>query len=435
MQEISCDILVIGAGPAGLLSAISAISKGDITSNSAKLADKPKVILCDQLPNFGRKILASGGGRCNLSNLADLEDYPARFGKNGRFIMPALYSLSPEYLCYFFESAGVATNSEGLRVYPKSNKAADVLNALKKKCSQLGVEILTNSQVAKLTFDNDQSPTQCMGAIFSDDKKIVAKSTIIATGGKSYPELGAAGTGYELAKSAGHKIVKPLPAGTGLITKPAFAEIAGTQLAEANIKIVLPRQSKAGISGEVLFSHKGITGPAPLDLSTQIARLLDDPKVDSVPVELQVIAGKTVDDWQSTLENWRENSGKTLIVNLIKREVSATFAKFLCTKSGIPHDCQACQISAKARNSLCENLGRLKLSVTKTEGFSKAFVTTGGVNLKKVNPKTLASKLIAGLFFAGEVLDLDGTCGGFNLQWAFSSGYLAGISAEEFANS
>ena len=434
MQDVICDILVVGAGPAGLLSAISAASKGDITSNSIDKSQAPKVILCDQLPTFGRKILASGGGRCNLSNLADLEDYPAQFGKNGRFIMPALYALSPEYLCYFFESAGVEISSEGLRVYPKSNKATEILSALKSKCAQLGIKILTNSQVSKLLLKDDQSAPKCIGAKLTTGQNIKAKSIIIATGGKSYPELGATGSGYDLANSAGHKIVTPLPAGVGLITIPNFPNLAGTHLPNANIRIALPRESKAGTSGEILFSHRGITGPAILDISSKIARLIEN-KSKPIPIEIQIIAGKTPNDWRNILDSWRENSGKTLLVNLLRREISANLAKFFCEKSGISSSCQACQISAKARDSLCENLGKLKLNASKTEGFNKAFVTAGGVNLKQVNPQTLESKLVPGLFFAGEILDLDGKCGGFNLQWAFSSGFLAGLSAVEFANS
>jgi len=405
------DVLVAGAGPAGLMAAIFAARGG------------ARVTVCEQLDRLGAKLRVTGGGRCNLTNLASLPEFSARFGRQGRFMLNALQAMDSAALRRFFEERGVPTASpDGFHVFPVSENAADVLGALLDDCRKLNVRLRTGCRVERLLM----AARRVRGAQ-TNWGEIEAKSVLIACGGRSYPSLGSTGGGYALAEQAGHTIVPPVPALVGLITREKWpAACAGAVFRAARLSIDLPRKRAEATEGEVLFTHAGISGPAALDLSGAVAQLLL--KTDTVPLRLNPLPSLSASDWMDRFKGWHREEGKKLVHNLLGRHMPRCLAETLCKLSGDLGGLEANQFSLAGREALARHLTEIALEAVGTEGFEKAMVTRGGVSLKQVDPRTMESRLAKGLYFAGEALDLDGPCGGYNLQWAFSSGALAGSS-------
>ena len=412
------DVCVVGAGPAGLMAAIAAAGHG------------VSVVLCEQLDRPGAKLLTTGGGRCNLTNSATEEKFLSAFGRQGRFAQPALAQMNSEGLRAFFNELGLSTVCEdGFHFFPTTNRSMDVLSALMQRCEQLKIHLLANVRVEGLVVESkgDGGGKHITG-IQTNKGSVVSTRVILATGGKSYPQLGATGGGYELAKSVGHTIVEPLPALVGLVTEEAWpARCAGLSVSRARVWIDLPGCPKSGRTGDVLFTHKGISGPAVLDISGDVAQKLQNHP--AVPVCLDLTHGITKAQWLKRLDDWGHNEGSLLIRTLLGSAAPSRLVATILSLSGVELETVASQVSRPQRDAIAELLTALPLTVRASEGFDKAMITRGGVSLKEVDPRTLESKLVAGLYFAGEVLDLDGPCGGYNLQWAFSSGNLAGASA------
>ena len=405
-------VAVVGAGASGQLAAIAAAHGG------------ASVVLIEQLRRPGVKLLATGGGRCNITNLSSQAAFVAAFGRQGRFMTPALDLLGPEALREFFDRLSVPTVVEdALYVFPASGRAADVQAALARRCDQLGVERLAGQPVTGLWVEGGAlSGVEC-----SDGRRVDADRVVLACGGASWPELGGTGGGYALARQGGHTIVEPTPALVPLITREKWPEkLAGVSTPRARVWIDLPRQSNAGLTGALLLTHHGLSGPAILNLSGTVARLLGK---NPVPIRIELLAGVDVQAWRTRFDDWRTASGSRSVVGLLRESLPESLCLALCEQAGVAPATTAAQLSAPGRDALARSLGALPFTVTETKGFDVAFVTRGGVKLSEVAPATLASRLLAGLFFAGELLDLDGPCGGFNLQWAFASGYLAGRSA------
>ena len=399
------DVLVIGAGPAGFMAAISAARSGAC------------VLLLEQMPKPGLKLLATGGGRCNITNTLPPDQFMDAFGRSGRFMQPALHLLDSERLRAFLAEHGVPTSSpDGLHVYPTSNKSSDVLNALLKACDMAGVERRTNCAVRSLIIKDGS-----ISGVETADAIINAGTVIMACGGRSYPELGATGTGCELARAVGHKIIDPLPILVSLHTRePWPRDCTGISLPNVRAWIDLPRQSKSGCTGDLLFTHRGVSGPVILDLSREVVPLLK--KQAQVPIRIALKSNIRV-------ERWRAGDGSRVVRKLLNEQLPASLADTLLTIAGIPKHTGAANLKREQEEALSELLHALPLTITSAGGFDEAIVTRGGVSLREVDPKTLESRLIKNLFFAGEILDLDGPCGGFNLQWAFSSGALAGTQS------
>jgi hypothetical protein len=260
--------------------------------------------------------------------------------------------------------------------------------------------------------------------------EVMAKKIIIATGGKGYPSLGTKGDGFCLAEGLGHRIVEPLPAMVPLIADEKWCgELAGIGFDNCSAYIALPRYNKKKFNGAVMFTQRGISGPAIIDISSEVSFLLQ--KHDSVPLAVSVKPEMAQSDWQRVFSRWRKNSGRKTIKNGLKKFFPETFCKVLCGLSDVDADTKINELTAPAIKALIDNLLSLSFNIIGTEGFGKAMVTRGGVSLKEVAPKTLESKIQPGIYFSGEVLNLNGPCGGYNLQWAFSSGYFAGKSAAE----
>jgi predicted Rossmann fold flavoprotein len=410
----NADIVVIGGGPAGLMAAIAAAGAGR------------RVILLEQLDRPGLKLLATGGGRCNLTNTLPPEKFMARFGRQGRFMQPALAAMSSDGLRAFFDELGVPTHApDGMHVYPQSNTAASVQSALLRRLHQLDVVVRTGVRVTDLWIDGG-----ALRGVETEGGRVAAGRVVLVTGGRGYPPLGGAETGYTLARRGGHTILEPVPALAPLAVREDWPRrCAGVSLPLVRIWIDLPRQSREGVTGDMIFTHTGISGPVVLDISGDVSALLR--KHETVPVRIDLAPGTTEAIWLERFDRWQETAGEKTMRLLLDRHLPRSLVAPLCLAAGVQPAIRPSQVTRPARQKLAKTLTALPLTITGTEGWNHAMVTRGGVSLKEIDPDTLASKRLPGLYLAGEVLDLDGPSGGFNLQWAFSSGHLAGSSASE----
>lgn len=406
---------VVGGGPAGLMAAAAAAERG------------LRVILLEQLPRLGAKLLASGGGRCNLTNTLDPSEFPARFGRQGRFIQPALTLLGPQRLRALLGSLGVPTGApDGLHVYPRSGRAADVLAALRRRACKVGVRLRLGVRVAALWIECAEERGPVLRGVETDGGRIAAPRVILATGGRSRPDLGGTGGGYGLARQAGHTLVEPVPALVPLVTQETFfRRCAGVSLSPARVWIDVPRHRGTGCAGDVLFTHTGLSGPAVLDLSGDVAALLKCGR--PVPIRMDLTPGTSAAEWSARFDRWQAACGGKSFRSLLARHLPRSVADVLVGLAGIGADSRPTHVPRAARRALAQLITAMSLTVTATAGWHAAMVTRGGVILKEVDPHTLGSRRLRGLALAGEILDLDGPCGGFNLQWAFSSGHLAGV--------
>lgn len=411
-------VVVVGAGPAGLMAAIAAAEEG------------VEATVIEQLAKPGTRLLATGGGRCNLTNTLSVADFMARFGRHGRFMKPALDALDSASLRTFLEKLGVGTFSpDGQAVFPSTNRASDVLEAMLRRCSELGVVIRIGCKAVEISTIGN-----AVAAVRTGGEVICASAVILATGGTSHPELGGNDSGFQIAHQLGHRVVSPIPSLVPLIVKEDWPRrCAGVSLAAGRVWIDLPGASRAGQVGPVLFTHRGLSGPAVLNLSGDISRLLN--RQASVPIRLCLTPCISAGEWRQRITNWQAGLGRRHLVTLLGEHVPASLAAEVCRMAGADPNVKAAHVSAAIRDALAGLLTEVPVTVTGTEGLASAMVTRGGVSLKDVWPETLESRLVRGLHFAGELLDLDGPCGGFNLQWAFSSGHLAGVSAARHVGS
>jgi predicted Rossmann fold flavoprotein len=334
---------------------------------------------------------------------------------------------------------------EGGAVYPATHSAATVQQALVKECRRLDATFLCGTEAKEVLVADG-----AVAGLATSGGEISAPVVILAAGGRSYPELGGTGGGYALARRAGHTIVEPTPALVDLRTKETWpGGCAGISVPGARVWIDLPGGAKrqgipaassgasgrASVTGDVLFTHEGLSGPAAMDLSGDAVELLrtTHPSTGSgqaqVPIRLALLPGTTAEQWRARLEEWRQSQGRRAVRGLVAELLPARLAHAVCELASVGPDAKAAHLDSRQRHALAEALAGMRLTVTGCGGFAKAMVTRGGVSLAEVDAKTMASRLAKGLFFAGEVLDVDGPCGGFNLQWAFSSGQLAGRSA------
>jgi len=405
---MSCKkkIIVIGAGPAGLSAGISAAQGGD------------SVEIYEKMPRPALKLLASGGGKCNLTNISDMDGFTNAYGKHGRFCLPGLKLLPPERLMSLLEERGVRTFSpDGFHIFPESNKSSDILGALLLECERLRIRMRCDSSVEKISIEKGAvKGIFCRG--FEEYDKLV-----MASGGMGYPSLGGGTKGYELAKSAGHSIIPPVPALVELnLCGNTFADLSGISLQNVKLSVTSGR-STIESSGILLFTHNGISGPAILDVSGKINRLLCEKK--HYEAKLSFLAAKNDDAWRDLFGKWRKDNGARKMTNLLTEFFPLAFARKICSIAGAENK-TAADITSGETRVLSEALAKFNVIFSRAAGFEKAMATNGGVSTKEINPDTLESRIVRGLHFAGEIIDIDGPCGGYNLQWAFSSGWLAG---------
>ncbi|TSD01342.1 MAG: hypothetical protein Athens071425_429 [Parcubacteria group bacterium Athens0714_25] len=414
------DVIVIGGGPAGMMAAGKAGETG------------ARVLLVEKNEQLGRKLLLTGNGRCNITHAEfDNNELVKSFGKNGKFLFSALSVFGPEKVMEFFSDLGVATKIEkGGKVFPVSDNALDVLQALEKYLKKNAVEVMTGANVLGFEMKKSNDIKKIKG-VRLDSGIILADKFILATGGKSYPATGSTGDGYVWARECGHEIINPQPVLAPIKTQEIWVkEAQGVSL--KNIKIsLMQNDNKIGFqSGDLIFTHFGVSGPVILNLSRTLAELEKKDDQFFLSIDLKPEMDRNELD-ASIQKDFARNINKD-IANYLPELVPQKIAKIILHLAGIPAEKKINNITKKERLDIVSLLKDMRLGVIGNTGFAQAMVTKGGVNLKEVNPKNMQSKIVPNLFLAGEILDLDGPTGGYNLQICWSTGYSAGTS---FANS
>lgn len=403
-MPLDASLLIVGAGPAGLLAARTA----------ARRHLPGGVLVVDRMPSAGTKLAVTGGGRGNLSHCADEEAFAAAFGRQGRFTLPAFRSLPPEDLRILLADMNVPTVADDAgRIYPRSQSAPLVRDALLRSCEREGVRFVFNHAVARLVSPQTASePWQV--------DSWTAHSVLLAAGGQSAPRLGSDGSGFGLAAALGYDLTPPAPALTSLRTAENWPALhSGVSLPDVSISIAGKRGTAE--RGELLFTHRGISGPAVLNLSGRVARILL--AEESVLLHLALLP--TAPDFLQL----RQTDGPRLLHAWLARHMPRALAGTIMELAGIPPDQTFSRLTAEQGQSLHRHLTALPLAVRGTGGFQESMATSGGVSLKQVQPETLEGRFAKRLHFAGEILDLDGPTGGWNLHWALCSGHLVGTVA------
>jgi len=406
-------IVVVGGGPAGMMAAIRA----------AEL--KQEVILIEKNSGLGRKLLLTGKGRCNITNACDLNSFLERFSKNGQFLRDAFKSFFNEDLISFFRSRGLHLKTERqLRVFPATDRSNSIVDILNKELNKNKVTVICKSLLKDILIDNSVVKSVSL----NNSRVIPADRVILCMGGLSYSFTGSDGYGLELAKSLGHSIVEPRPGLVPLRVKQAYPRLL-EGLTLKNIRLVFSDGRREIISdiGELLFTDSGISGPLVLSLSGKIIDWLRDGR--SVYVEIDLKPALSKEQLDKRILREFEDSPKKSVKNLLKNFLPNRLIKVLIDMAKISQDKKVCQITQAEREKIISLLKAMRLDIAGSLPIEKAMVTRGGVSLKDINPRTMESRIIKGLYFAGEMIDVDADTGGFNLQAAFSTGYLAGQNA------
>ena len=405
-------IIVIGGGPAGMMAAIRA------AENSSE------VILFEKNNRLGKKLSITGKGRCNLTNTAEISEVVKNIPGNGKFLYSALKNFTTTDTINFFESIGLKTKIErGGRVFPESDNAAEVIEVLTKKLYLLNVDIKLNSKVTEIISDGKKILGVEVGGKFFD-----ADAVILATGGKSYPATGSNGDGFIFAKKLGHTVTKIFPALVPLEVEEDFIKpLQGLSLKNVRVTLKADEKKISEIFGEMLFTHFRVSGPIILTLSGEVAKLLDEKKFVELSINLK--PALTAEQLDARIlrdfEKFKRKSAKNALVELLPQKLIS----IILDLAYIDEEKKVDDITKKERHQLVEILQNFSLTVTKTRPIDEVIVTSGGISIKEINPKTLESKIISGLFIVGEVADVDGFTGGFNLQTAWATGNAAGKAA------
>ncbi|MFP4016291.1 MAG: NAD(P)/FAD-dependent oxidoreductase [Halanaerobiales bacterium] len=426
------DVIIVGAGPAGLFAAIQC-------SNG-----KNKVVILEKNPSAGKKLLITGGGQCNLTQAGSTSELLNHYGENDRFLRNALYGFTNTDLIEFFRERGIEfiTTDKG-KIFPSSSKAGDILGALLEECRRKKIIINCSEAVKEIEYFNTATSKEVHNkrnaeAALSENKqnktsgghykficrteKMEYKSRflVLATGGKSYQTTGSSGDGYIFAKILGHSINKPEPALTPLYIKDyKFKDLAGISLQNTDISLWRDNKLIRRWSGDILFTHKGLSGPGILNYSRYV-------KTDDV-IKLNLLSIKERSSLERDLINRIESNGKLLFKNVLKDlQLPLRLTDKLLDIAGISDNRKTAQITKDERKNITFLLYSLPMTVERPGGFNEAMVTSGGISLKEIHPKTMESRIIPNLYAVGEVLDIDGDTGGYNLQAAFSTGYMAG---------
>ena len=403
------DLIVAGSGPSGMMAAVTAAQSGK------------KVLVLEKLSKIGSKLKATGGGRCNLTNTLDKETFMECFGREGRFMSPALEAFGHTALRTFFEKIGVQTHApDGYRVFPLTHDSSTVVDALGREMARLGIEVLCSQKVIALNYEDGT-----ITGVRTQTGLFYAKQVVLATGGKGYPMLGAEGDGYVLAQSVGHKITELYPAMMPLQTKEKWVDACRADtIAKVEMFVNMKKYHHCRAKGDLIFTKDGIRGPVVLDFSREIVPLLS--KFGEVPLLMNLTKGMNEEQLLQHFKTRMANDPHRTTLQLIQTLLPKSVAIELCNMADADPLLSFGKQAGIARDRLLKLLAWTPLTVIGHEGFSKAMITRGGVSLGEINPHTLESKKLKGLYFCGELVNLDGPCGGYNLQWSFSSGALAG---------
>jgi predicted Rossmann fold flavoprotein len=409
-------VIVVGGGASGLLAAGEAAKAGAET------------LLFESMPRPGRKLRISGKGRCNLTNSAPVSEFISHFGKNGRFLRQAFSRFFSEDLEAFLNELGIATVVErGGRLFPESGEAQDIVDALVSWTASCGVKILRSSPVEGLVIEEGRAAGV---HLLRDEQKRIYKAdaVIITTGGISYPGTGSTGDGYRFAKSAGHNIVPLRPALVPLVTAGDIApRLQGLSLRNVKMRAYIGGKKKFEEFGEMVFTHFGLSGPVILSMSGRVV----DALIKKERVELSIDLKSALDEQKLDDRLLRElgEHGKRKYSTFLKELLPSKLIPVCIDMTGVPEDKICHQITAEERKRLKLWLKDFRFKVNGYSPVEEAIITAGGVDIREVDPRSMSSKLVEGLYFAGEVLDLNADTGGYNLQAAFSTGWVAGKNA------
>ena len=403
-------VIVIGGGAAGMMAAIIAARNGK------------EVTVLEQNEKLGKKLFITGKGRCNFTNACDVEDLFGNVVTNPKFLYSAFYSFSNQMVMDFFEEIGLPYKVErGNRVFPVSDHSSDVIKVLEKELKKQKAEILLNTKVKSLIIEENN----CKGVELNNHKKLFADSVIVATGGVSYPRTGACRDGYDFARSAGHGLVEARPSLVPFELQDACCkELMGISLKNVSATIYADGKKVYSDFGEMLFTHFGVSGPIIIKASAYIHKYLE--KALTLNIDLKpALDEKQLDE--RILKDFKLFQNKQLKNSLDKLLLRALIPVVI-EKSGLDGEKKINEMTKEERRVLGHAIKNLPFTITGLRGWDEAIITKGGVKVKEIDPGTMESKIIGGLYFVGEVLDLDALTGGFNLQIAWSTGYLAGIS-------
>lgn len=407
------DVVIVGGGPAGMIAGGTAGSRGR------------KTLLLEKNEKLGKKLFITGKGRCNITNSAGFDEFMMNLPKNSKFFYSAFSNFSNYDLIALLNSLGLKTKVErGGRVFPDSDKSSDVIKTLNKYLIKNGVDVKLGSEVSDILCNSDS----VTGVKLSDGSIVHCSSVIICTGGLSYPQTGSTGKGYELAKKAGHTVT-PLHASlVPLIAKEEYIkELQGLSLKNVEIKAIVDGKTIYTDFGEMLFTHYGLSGPIILSASFYVSNYIR--KLHEVKINIDLKPALNVEELDRRILRDFEKSINKQFKNSLDELLPKKLIPVIVRLSGIDETKETHQITKIERKNLVKLLKGLSCTIVDTRPIEEAIVTSGGINLKEINPKTMESKLVKGLYFAGELLDLDAFTGGFNLQIAFSTGYAAGLNA------
>lgn len=403
------DHLCIGGGPAGVFAALTAAANGK------------RCMILEHNKQLGRKLRITGKGRCNLTNNCDRDTLLANILANGKFLYSALSRYTPQDVMAYFEGLGVPLKTErGNRVFPVSDRAEDIVQALQKAVQRAGIPVV-HGNAAHLILEQGR----CLGVRTADGREFRAGTTLLATGGLSYPKTGSDGTGYRLAEEAGHTIVPPMPSLIPLVTKENWCRDA-MGLSLRNVTLRLYRGEKCVFEdlGEMLFTHFGVSGPLVLSASA----LMRKGSPEDYRLEIDLKPGLTPEQLDKRIQRDLAESPNRDLGNILHALLPAKLILPVLRLCGIAPDTKANTLTKAQRLTLGSCIKAVSLHVRAFRPIEEAIITRGGVSVKEVDARTMASKRCEGLYFAGEILDLDGYTGGFNLQIAFSTAYSAGIA-------
>ena len=405
-------VVVIGGGAAGLMAAVIAGREG------------AKVTLLEKMNYVGKKMGITGKGRCNITNACDMSDFIKNTPGNGKFLYGAYERFTNEDLLQLLHDAGLETKVErGGRVFPASDSALDVRNTFMKLMKHYGVDVHLEEPVKKLLVDDG-----VVTGVVTDRETYHADAVVIATGGKSYPATGSTGDGYILAAQVGHKITDIRPSLVPIVTEESWVkDLMGLSLRNVELSVVAKNKVQAKMFGEMMFTHFGITGPIVLSLSHTVGKLMRKKNIGTIGLDINLKPALSPETLDKRLQKDFDLYSKKQLINGMKDLLPSRLIPLIIELDGIDPQKPINQISKEERQQIGYMLQHMPLTVKGLRPVEEAIVTAGGISLKEFNPKTMESKLVKGLYGAGEVLDIDAFTGGYNLQAAFSTGYVAAM--------
>lgn len=405
-------VVVIGGGAAGLMAAVIAGREG------------AKVTLLEKMNYVGKKMGITGKGRCNITNACDMSDFIKNTPGNGKFLYGAYERFTNEDLLQLLHDAGLETKVErGGRVFPASDSALDVRNTFMKLMKHYGVDVHLEEPVKKLLIDDG-----VVTGVVTDRETYHADAVVIATGGKSYPATGSTGDGYILAAQVGHKITDIRPSLVPIVTEESWVkDLMGLSLRNVELSVVAKNKVQAKMFGEMMFTHFGITGPIVLSLSHTVGKLMRKKNIGTIGLDINLKPALSPETLDKRLQKDFDLYSKKQLINGMKDLLPSRLIPLIIELAGIDSQKPINQISKEERQQIGYMLQHMPLTVKGLRPVEEAIVTAGGISLKEFNPKTMESKLVKGLYGAGEVLDIDAFTGGYNLQAAFSTGYVAAM--------